>query len=137
MNETMRFLGPEADWAKATMTLHDIQGLWGGLAVTITGLGRVDVEQRGPALLSGHFTGELSEAETRALFQLFIEHDFLTLAIPFRPGIPDEAHPLLTLTNARGEAHAVGKWARQAEARFDAVARALREAAARLRPTDL
>ncbi len=83
-----------------------------------------------------HFTATLSEAETRPLFQLFIEHDFLTIAIPFRPGIPDEAHPQITLTNARGASHTVGKWARQAEARFDALARALRAVAERLRPVD-
>lgn len=126
------FLGPEAEWARATLALNDIQGLWGGRAVTVTGAGGVRVEQRGPVLRNGHFTGQLSEGETRALYQLVVEQDFLTITVPFRPGIPDEAHPQLTLTNARGETHTVGKWARQAEARFDAVCAALNALASRV-----
>lgn len=130
MNETENFLG--ADWEHATIALNDIQGLWGGRAVTVTGVGGVFVEQRGPVLKAGHFTAQLSESETRALFQRFIEQDFLTIAIPPRPGIPDEAHPQITLTNARGEARTVGKWARQAEARFDPLCAALNALARRL-----
>jgi hypothetical protein len=132
VNETAAFLGAEAEWEKATIALNDIQGLWGGRAVTVTGTGGVSVEQRGPVLRSGHFTARLSESETRALLQLFVEQDFLTIAIPPRPGLPDEAHPQIALTNARGAAHAVGKWARQAEARFDALYVALNALARRL-----
>ena len=132
MNETAKFLGAEADWEKASIALNDIQGLWGGRAVTATGAGGVVVEQRGPVLRSGYFTAQLSESETRALFRRFIEQDFLTIAISPRPGIPDEAHPQIALTNASGAAHTVGKWARQSEARFDALYAALNALARRL-----
>lgn len=121
MNATEHFLGPEAGWAQAEIQLDDVHGLWGGQTVTVTGAGRVRVRRVGPTFREGQWQTTLTEIETRALFWQFIEQDFVTLYLPDHIPVPDEAHPRLTLTNARGEAHSVLKWARQSEGRFEAV----------------
>ena len=46
-------------------------------------------------------------------------------------GLPDEAHPTVTLTNHKGESHTVAKWARVADARFEAIYQPLLALAAR------
>lgn len=121
MNATEDFLGPEADWARAEIQLDDMHGLWGGQTVTVTGAGHVRVKRLGPAFQAGQWLNTLNESGARTLFRQFIEQDFVALSLPDHIPVPDEAHPRLTLTNARGEAHTVLKWARQSASRFEAV----------------
>lgn len=121
MNATEDFLGPEAGWARAEIQLDDVHGLWGGQTVTVTGAGHVRVKRLGPAFQEGQWQTTLNEIGACALFRQFIEQDFVTLSLPDHIPVPDEAHPRLTLTNARGEAHSVLKWARQSASRFEVV----------------
>ena len=135
MNETARFLGPPAGWIAARLTLRDVHGLWGGQTLDLqgTGLGWASVvdaaghEQRFPLVLGS--------ARAAALFELLITHDFLALTFPARPGVPDEARPVVSVTNPAGENRAIAKWANDRSPAFEVIYRALlalvREAAGR------
>lgn len=125
-NATTNFLGPEVEWERAEIRLDDVHGLWGGQALTVTDLGRVTLQRIAPAFPAGQWEATLPASETCALFQQFIEHDFVALTLPEHTPIPDEAHPQITLTNAQGETHTVLKWARQKDRRFEALYVALR-----------
>ncbi len=126
MNESARFLGPPAGWTAARLALQDVHGLWGGHTLDLhgTGLGWASVvdaaghEQRHPVVLGS--------ARAAALFDLLIAHDFLALTFPARPGVPDEARPVISVTNPAGETRAVAKWANDRSPRFEAVYQALR-----------
>jgi hypothetical protein len=122
-NATSIFLGPEAEWALARIDLHDIQGLWGGQAIAVLGSGEVRVERVGPAFPTERFTFQAEASQVRTLFQAFITHDFLSIVIPLRPGLPDEAHPQIKLTNAAGQSQTVSKWAGQTDEGFDSLYR--------------
>lgn len=106
--------------------LDDVHGLWGGQAVTVTGAGRVTVKRVAPGFPAGQWEATRSHTKTLALFRLFMEDDFAALALPDHTPLPDEAHPQLTLINARGERHTVIKWARQADDRFERLSAAVR-----------
>ncbi len=69
----------------------------------------------------------LEMAAWQRLLSVFLENDFVTIQPPDRPGIPDEAHPTITLTNAAGEARACSKWAGVVDDHFDQVYAAMME----------
>jgi hypothetical protein len=129
MNATTDFLGSESEWRKVTLRLDDVHGLWGGQRVAVTGAGQISVERVGPAFQTGQWKNTLSEIETQALLHHFIKCDFVRLTLPAHTPVPDEAHPQITLTNAKGENHSVLQWAGQPDRRFQTLYTALRTVA--------
>lgn len=129
-NATATFLGSPAD---AKLTLRDVQGLWGGRNVFLLGSGVAHVQIVNAAIWEQRFELRLSPEEVRRLFALVVEQDFVTIQIPVRMGIPDEAEPTMTLIGAGGKSHTVRKWAGQKDARFDAIYAELRGIAERAR----
>lgn len=125
-NQTARFLGEPDAWAAATLRLDDVQALFGGWRVQVRGDGRTTVERVQPG---GQVTRKTTVVETAVLtplWQLVLTHDLVAISCPQRPGIPDEARPTLTLTNATGDSVTVAKWAGVVCPRFDAIQQALR-----------
>ena len=125
-NATRAFLGDEPQWRAARVELDDVQGLWGGRRIAVDGAGRLVVQVVEPGMWERRFELAVGADEWRRLVARLIENDFLTIEPAERAGIPDEARPRLTLTNAAGDRRSVSKWARVKDGRFDAVYAALR-----------
>lgn len=124
-NATAKFLGPEGDWPKCRLVLRDVQGLFGGEDIDIRGSGECTIR----VVAAGkekRFRLKLTAEETLALRRACIESDLVDLKIKDRPGVPDEAHPELALSNAAGETRKVAKWANDKVPAFDKVYQALR-----------
>jgi hypothetical protein len=125
VSRTDRFLGPPAGWRACRLALADEHGLWGGDALDLrgTGAGWATTVDRGGR--EQRFPVAMAPAAVDALFSLLIAHDFLALTFPKRPGVPDEARPVISVTNPGGETRAVAKWANDRSPAFDLVYRAL------------
>lgn len=128
-NKTAEFLIHKYSWNKASLELHDVQPLFGGVNVLIPGWtsGEAYVSQYAPDGTETKYRLPLkwSEGEKEQIIRLCVEHDFLTIQPEDRSGVPDEARPSLTLRNSKRESHTVAKWAGMANARFDVIYRAM------------
>jgi hypothetical protein len=120
-NQTAVFLGDKADWVRARLELADVQALWGGRRITVSGDGTAVIEIVTRDDRSQQHTLTLSQTQVHHLFQLCIDNDFVTIQIEERMGIPDETRPCLTLVNTRKDSCAICKWARMQNGRFDAI----------------
>jgi hypothetical protein len=127
-NETARFMGPAADWGQATLILHDVQPLYGGV--------RVELPEAGPGLAfltrvesdgsETRYRRLLNTGQKRQLIQLCVTTDLLTTPAPERPGIPDETQVTITLRPPRrGETRMVWQWAGEMAPGFNEVYTAL------------
>lgn len=134
-NQTAEFLRHEASWNKASLELHDVQPLFGGVIVRLPRWtsSQAFVTRVAPGGSETKFKLPLrwTDGEKAALIRLCVAQDFLTIQPETRPGLPDEARPSLTLTNRKGDSHTIAKWAGVADARFDAIYQALLALAAR------
>ncbi len=128
-NKTAEFLIHEYSWNKASLELHDVQPLFGGVIVRLPGWthSQAYVSRIAPDGTETKYRLPLkwTEGEKEKIIRLCVEHDFLTMQLEERPGIPDEARPSLTLRNSKRESHTVAKWAGVADARFEAIYQAL------------
>ncbi len=118
-NETSQFLGRDYQWHDAEIRLEDVQALYGGVRLWIAKWGKPSVRRivRGGA--ETRYKVPFARDEKIELLQLFVKQDFLTIKPPERAGIPDEARPTITLTNAKRETHTVAKWTGVQDERFD------------------
>jgi len=126
-NKTANFLGNPYNWSKASLKLQDVQPLFGGVIVYLP---RWTMSQAYVTLVATggketKYRLTLAGQEKKQLCQLCLEQDFLTIQPEERAGIPDEARPTITLSNAKNESHTISKWAGVKDARFDAVYQAL------------
>lgn len=121
LNATYAFLGDEPGWPSAHIELADIQGLWGGRKITVHGPGQVIAQIVGRGMFERRYEFAIEQADWRHLLDIAVQNDFVTIQPADRPGLPDEAHPAITLTNAAGESRTVAKWAGVKDDRFDAV----------------
>jgi len=121
LNETTRFLGDPAGWAKAQFHLDDWHGLWGGRRFFLSGRGPVVVQCVPPAQHESCYALTLPPAEAAALFFLAGQQDLLAVTFPARPLVPDETQSRLTLINAAGEARTVVKNGRDRHAGWAAL----------------
>lgn len=124
-NATAKFLGSASAWPKCKIVLHDVQGLFGGRDICIDGLRECIISLVSHGLQEKRFRMKLFPEETYVLRRLCIEGDLATLKIKERPGLPDEARPEITLTNAAGETCSVAKWAGDKVPEFDNLYEAL------------
>ena len=124
-NATQNFLGGESLWSDARVELNDVQGLWGGLNISVAGTRRAVVQRVLPGMMELRYEFELDAAAWRRLLEVLVANDFVTIRPAERPGIPDEARPRITLVNAANDRRSVAKWAGVEDARFEAVYRAL------------
>jgi hypothetical protein len=101
--------------------LDDVHGLWGGERCIVWSDGRVWAEAVSPARDARQGEARAPAEAVSLLRQTLVATDFITIALPPRPGVPDEACPVITLTNAAGERRPVRKWAGDRHAGFEAV----------------
>jgi hypothetical protein len=120
-NATARFLGSEADWPKCKLVLRDVQPLFGGRDVYLDGSGDCILRAVDKGLQEKRFRLKLAAEESQALRRMCIRADLAYLAIQERPGVPDEAHPEISLTSAAGETRKAAKWANDKVPAFDKV----------------
>lgn len=121
LNATRTFLGDEARWSKVQIELNDVQPLWGGRNIRVKSNRHVVVQIVERGLQERRYEFEISESDWRQLLTALIDNDFVTIQPADRPGIPDEARPTITLTNASNERHSVSKWAGVKDDRFATV----------------
>ncbi|MCX5683629.1 MAG: hypothetical protein NT049_08095 [Planctomycetota bacterium] len=136
-NATSKFIGPESDWPKCKVALRDIQGLMGGQDVYLDGSGDciVRIAAKGN---EKRFSLKLAQEEVAAVRRMCIRSDLADMKIKERPGVPDEAHPEISLTSAAGETRKVAKWANDKVPAFDkvyAVLVGISKRTAELKPT--
>ena len=124
MNATELFLG-ERPFTNTQLILDDVQALWGGRRLVVAGTGTavLTTVARGGGPQTRHFS--LGEQEVQRLFVLCVAVDFVTISMPERRGVPDEARPTITLMNGNGRRHSVAKWANDKDERFDSLYQAL------------
>jgi hypothetical protein len=135
-NATSAFLGGEAERVAARVELSDVQGLWGGRSIRANGSGQVIVQQVQAGLHERRYEFGLGHGEWQRLLDVLVEQDFLTIRPEERAGLPDEARPVITLTNAGGEQCMLSKWAGVHDERFAAVYAALMRLEAMTGPLD-
>ncbi len=127
VNETTVFLGSESMWHDIQIELKDVQGLWGGRNIFISGSGRAIVQvvnpepEKGLGLFEKRYALSLNDSEVKKLINAFVENDFVTIDIKDRPGVPDEARPEIILVNPKGEYCKIAKWANDQNERFDQI----------------
>ena len=112
------------DWA----ALLDVQGLFGGRDVWVTTDGTAYCRTVGPPAAGQARLPEtrvrfaLNEADRDALARVLAEGDLAEIHTNQRYGVPDEARAILCVQRA-GQRTAVGKWAGDPHAEFDAIYR--------------
>ena len=118
-NRTEAFLGGRSRWVNARVELYDVQGLFGGRNVLVTGTGTVLVQVVSPAkkgleekryarVAAG--TPDRVPPEVTELLERAVRRDFVTIRSDDRPGIPDEARIEIVLTNGDGDSREVAFW---------------------------
>jgi len=118
-NRTASFLGDRSRWPAARLELLDVQGLFGGANVLVTGSGAVLVQAVSPGsaglvekrYVRGTGAAPGTEAARAAeLLGLAVRRDLVTIGSDDRPGLPDEARTRVVLTNADGVSREAAFW---------------------------
>ncbi len=104
--------------------LLDVQGLWGGTNLWISGDKAaiscfVERPQKGESgLREICYSFKLSDEQNATLAGLVSRYDFFSIHTADRYGAPDEARPVLWMKSG-GIIHAVAKWIHDKHPRFD------------------
>ena len=121
-DQTRAFLGDTAGWQGAQLILDDVNGLWGGLRVTVRGDGNAYVTMVDVSLAEQHFWLPLGVDRALAVLDLAAQQDLLAVPVSGRVPVPDETSTRLQVINAAGETRTVVRWAHDdPDTRFDVV----------------
>ena len=109
-----------------SVVLRDVQGLFGGQNLWASADGTAFVQTVGHSqavagLAERRSRLKLTAAQWSEIERLVGAHGLLTLKTPQRSGVPDEAHPNISLVTRSGTKVEVGKWADDKVPDFDAV----------------
>ncbi|CEF49235.1 unnamed protein product [uncultured bacterium] len=111
-----------------SFVLHDVQGLFGGHAIWAAEDRAVFVQVVGPPPPAGQsglwekrYKATLTAEQWAEVERLVGAHHLLTAKMPERPGLPDEAHPIIVVVTRAGATANVRKWANDKHADFDPV----------------
>lgn len=101
--------------------LFDVQGLWGGRALwaAVDRVATIQIVQ--PGLWEKRYQVILTDSQWAEVERLVACHHFFTLTVAERPGVPDEAHPVILAFAESGQAVRVGKWASDRHQDFDPI----------------
>jgi hypothetical protein len=108
-----------------SFALHDIQGLFGGEAIWVAEdrTAIIQIVEEGsaqtPGLWERRYMTHLSADQWAEMERLVGAHNFLSITMPERLGVPDEAHPLISVTTKDGTTTRVRKWANDKHRDFD------------------
>jgi hypothetical protein len=109
------------------VVLYDVQGLFGGRALWASEGGTAFVQVVGPApagesgLWEKRYKTKLAGEQWAEAERLVGAHHFLTLGLPERPGVPDEACPVIAVVTKAGATAKARKWAGDKQPDFDAL----------------
>ena len=108
------------------LVLQDVQGLFGGQSLWVSADRTAYVQLVGrragePALWERRYKTTLTAEEWAEAERLIRAHHLLTVKMPNRPGVPDEAHPVITIVTRAGATTRIGKWANDKHPDFDPV----------------
>ncbi|MEI6342024.1 MAG: hypothetical protein WCR07_08705 [Verrucomicrobiota bacterium] len=109
------------------LALYDSHGLWGGqeLFILTNGVAYARIERRPRNGESGlherRYKIQLTTNEVRALGTLLDRHDFLTVTVTNRTGVPDETGATISLRLGSLQRRDVFQWERDAQAGFKAI----------------
>lgn len=104
-----------------TVTLKDVQGLFGGQNIFIDRQGKVFVQIVKPGNFEKRYSLKLTAAEVAELNGLLEKNSFSTIQVELRPGRPDEARPTISVLSANGQEKTAAKWAGQQHPQFDPI----------------
>ncbi len=105
----------------ATVTLRDVQGLFGGRDLDLQADGSVTLRSIKPPQRERTVRAKTDLAVVAELNALIQEHDFFSLQTKARAGVPDEARPTIQVTLPSGAYREVAKWANDRHPGFDAI----------------
>ncbi len=133
--QAMRPRGMSAAAGRASdqFVLRDVQGLWGGRDLWIKGNGKAVVQFVGragrvPGGKAARYTFTVPLADIKALRKHLRTQRFFAITTPERPGVPDEARPIIFVRTG-GQVAAKAKWANDKHPQFDSIYRRLRRIA--------
>lgn len=107
--------------ALRSFVLHEVQALHGG-CVLWAGQDRTAIVQViEPGLWERRYKIKLNEEQWTEIERLVGAHRFLTLEMPQRNGIPDEALAIIAVTTRDGETAKSQKWANDKHPDFDPI----------------
>ncbi len=106
-----------------TLTLHDIQPLFGGQDVRLQANGEVRVHIVTPRekARSNKYRLTIEAEKLKEIDNLLTEVEFEEIETQDRPGEPDEARPKITVHYPSGEKVEKEKWANDEHPRFDKI----------------
>jgi hypothetical protein len=113
--------------ALKSFVLHDVQGLHGGQAIWAAEDGTafiqsVEVPPAGQAgLWEKRYKAKVTPKQWAEVERLVGAHGLLSVKMPERPGIPDEAHPIIVLVTRTGTTVKVRKRGDDKHPDFDPV----------------
>jgi hypothetical protein len=110
---TLTFLGAPPDWTAAEVTLRDVQPLFGGRDIHLTGAERVCVRVVRPGTegLEEHiFRWDAAGGTVARILRLCLDQDLVTIPPPSQSAPPDHGRPAIILANRRGERQAIEGW---------------------------
>jgi hypothetical protein len=105
--------------------LHDITGLDGGSAIWASANHTAVVQLVSPGGKAGlqerRYNIKLTGEQWAEMETLLVAHCFATIKMSERPGIPDEAHPIVVVVTQDGKTLKARKWARDKHQDFDLI----------------
>jgi len=114
-----------------SFVLHDVQGLFGGRALWVAEDRTAVVQVVGPSpagqsgLWEKRYKTKLTAEQWAEVERLVGAHHFLTLTMPDRRAVPDEARPIIVVVTKTGTTARARKWANDKHADFDPLYRYL------------
>ena len=106
------------------IALLDVQGLSGGQNIYIDSRGhgwREIVNPGKTGLETVRFEFVTTKGTLDEFAELVRKHDFFDIKTKDRPGIPDEAHPVIYIETLDGRSVYIRKWANDKNANFDPI----------------
>jgi hypothetical protein len=110
-NLTAGFLGDEATWQRARLSVSSVHGLWGGHIIAAGGDGAALIRLIDPGRRERRYAIEIGQPAARELLRRCVEHDLLAIDPPERASLmPDEAQSVIQLAVGR-RAFTLSTWA--------------------------
>lgn len=104
-----------------SVSLEDVQALFGGQNIWITSNGKVIAQVVEPGLEEKRYELDLDPGQFAEVEALLAKHQFAKIEIKDRPAVPDEARPTITVVTADEKTTVVAKWANDKHPGFDAI----------------
>ena len=107
-----------------SLVLHDVQSLFGGRVLWIDSSLTAFVQTIGAGLWEKRYQTSLSREQWAEIERLIEQHQLFSLTLPDtfnRPGVPDEARPVIIVISPSGITNKLQKWANDSHPDFDAV----------------